>query len=218
MGIVYEAEQAALGRHVALKVLPPATALDPRALQRFQLEAQVAGWLQHPRIVPVYAVGWSATSLTSRCGSSKGEAWPTDRRAARRAERGARHTEPPESRRPTEQAAPPADSHTVDVGDLADQLLSGRFAPAAPRPRSGRVADAWSTRRQPRRDIGGFDPVAQLYSHRRPAGHPGRRGTRYAHGQGVVHRDIKPANLLLDRQGDLWVADFGMADVQGDAA
>ena len=57
MGIVYEAEQAALGRRVALKVLPLAAALDPRAIQRFQLEAQVAGWLQHPRIVPVYAVG-----------------------------------------------------------------------------------------------------------------------------------------------------------------
>ena len=32
-----------------------------------------------------------------------------------------------------------------------------------------------------------------------------------------MHRDVKPANLLLDRRGDLWVADFGMADVQGDA-
>ena len=57
MGIVYEAEQVELGRHIALKVLPLAASLDPRALQRFRLEAQVAGWLQHPRIVPVIAVG-----------------------------------------------------------------------------------------------------------------------------------------------------------------
>ncbi len=57
MGVVYEAEQVSLGRRVALKVLPPAIALDTRAMQRFQLEAQVAGWLQHPRIVPVHSVG-----------------------------------------------------------------------------------------------------------------------------------------------------------------
>ena len=42
---------------VALKVLPLAAAMDPKALQRFQLEAQVAGLLQHPHIVPVHAVG-----------------------------------------------------------------------------------------------------------------------------------------------------------------
>jgi WD40 repeat protein/serine/threonine protein kinase len=57
MGVVYEAEQHSLGRRVALKVLPFAATLDPRQLQRFRTEAQAAGQLEHPNVVPVYAVG-----------------------------------------------------------------------------------------------------------------------------------------------------------------
>src|SRR6185369_14584466 len=37
----------------------------------------------------------------------------------------------------------------------------------------------------------------------------------HAHTRGILHRDIKPGNLLLDEQGQLWVTDFGLAQIQG---
>ena len=57
MGVVYEAEQVSLGRHVALKVLPKHRLIDANAQCRFEREAKSAARLHHTNIVPVFGVG-----------------------------------------------------------------------------------------------------------------------------------------------------------------
>jgi WD40 repeat protein/serine/threonine protein kinase len=57
MGVVYEAEQVSLGRHVALKVLLQQLGQDARTKNRFEREAKAAAKLHHTNIVPVFGVG-----------------------------------------------------------------------------------------------------------------------------------------------------------------
>ncbi|WP_165229829.1 serine/threonine-protein kinase [Aquisphaera insulae] len=190
MGIVYEAEQSALGRRVALKVLLTAASLDSQSLQRFQLEARVAGLLQHPRIVPVYDVGladgvpYYAMQLVE--GGSLADLIATMRSLDRN--------------------GGGAGSEASALDALAGGLLSGRFAPGAVREAVRSVAVAHGSIHEPSY----VRTVARL-------GVEIAEALGYAHEQGVTHRDIKPANLLLDHRGDVWVVDFGMADVQGGA-
>jgi tetratricopeptide (TPR) repeat protein len=57
MGVVYEAEDTRLGRHVAIKLLSPEACCDPQAMDRFLREARIISSLSHPHICTLHDIG-----------------------------------------------------------------------------------------------------------------------------------------------------------------
>jgi tRNA A-37 threonylcarbamoyl transferase component Bud32 len=91
------------------------------------------------------------------------------------------------------------------------------------------VTELRTTDRAPAGPAASTEAVARLSTERRAGGPAyydwvaglGRQAALaldHAHQTGVVHRDVKPGNLLLDPQGQLYVADFGLALVAGDSS
>jgi serine/threonine protein kinase/WD40 repeat protein len=194
MGVVYEAEQISLARHVALKVLPGQALLNPTHLERFRREAKAAAKLHHTNIVPVYGVGEADGVHFYAMQFIRGEGLDRILNDLRRM----RH-----------------EPSAVSQGSVAAGLLTGQFTspigptlpdpPARPAPPEGPSSASLT---------GG--PSHSEY-HRSVArlGLQVAEALSYAHKQGVLHRDVKPSNLLLDAQGTVWVTDFGLAKAEG---
>lgn len=220
MGVVYEAEQESLGRRVALKVLSWHLLSKVSQHKRFVREARAAARLHHSNIVPVFGVGHEDGCdyyvMQFIDGVSLDQVISRLRCL----------------RRPTEDALAANEASS----QIAMALQCGDYANLAKRERlqNDTVANTNEHSIDPRlvstpsqeenedpqsdlldtlegkfqkeasRSAGFFRCVARL-------GVQAAKALHYAHEQGVIHRDVKPANLLLDRQGTVWVTDFGVA-------
>lgn len=227
MGIVYEAEQQALGRRVALKVLSRQGTGSDKAVARFQSEAKAAARMHHTNIVPVFDVGHDDECLYYAMQLIQGQSLDLviddlqrlrdqskDKTANSKAM--ARSSES----RPRQIAASLVSGQfqqdqlmTVDspVNSQSDGELSNedaRFAEtvtvatestsSAVLPGESDISTAESNRNAY------FLSVARI-------GVQTASALAYSHERGIIHRDIKPANLILDTGGIVWVTDFGLA-------
>jgi eukaryotic-like serine/threonine-protein kinase len=223
MGVVYEAQQISLDRRVALKILPLAAALDGKQLQRFQLEAHAAACLHHTNIVPVHAVGCEQGVPFYAMQFIEGRSLAQLITELRRLEGLDKAGQPVTglanistltlaadiiSKRIAGGTALPADreataSHGDEQNERRPATPVSSVEPSNPTPRSaGEASSGCSTR------SGGYiRTVAQF-------GVQVALALDHAHTRGILHRDIKPANLLLDDKCQVWVTDFGLAQIQ----
>jgi len=192
MGVVFEAEQESLGRRVAVKVLPRQMLLDEKHLKRFEREARIAAHLHHTNIVEVFGVGeqdgFHYYVMQYIRGVGLEAVIPALARLRTptevRRSSGAEVSEPPPPRLGDDQGV----TSSAAAEAIASQLLGGPEGLHA----DGRLGPSY------------WQSVARL-------GLQAADALGYAHSQGTLHRDIKPANLLLDAQGTVWLADFGLA-------
>jgi WD40 repeat protein/serine/threonine protein kinase len=222
MGVVYEAVQQSLGRHVALKVLSSPGLLNPSHLERFRLEARAAARLHHTNIVPVFGVGERDGLHYYAMQFIQGQSLDLVIGALR--ELRGKHQ--------SDQTKPAADTRTwADASELLTGKLqiSANGAVGSPLVAStnGSPEEATAMPAEPAATAvteGSLLPPSEFTSSQsgrefyRSVARVGLQvaeALAYAHSEGVLHRDIKPSNLLLDAKGNVWVTDFGLAKAEG---
>lgn len=244
MGVVYEAIQRSLHRRVALKVMSESTSTHAKHRLRFQREAEAAAGLHHTNIVPIFGIGEDhglqyyamqliegvtlqevieclrSYAVSKSTDSPRGQsrafeaAW---RLMQSKGEESSLHFDPDAS---NSFASNSFSTHVSDAtlaqGTTAPHIVIDRSATS----RLEEVEIAIETK--PSLDHNGkievFTPSKLYYRNVARIVASTASALDYAHHSGVLHRDIKPANLLLDREGTVWITDFGLArreDIEG---
>ncbi len=187
MGFVYKARQPKLDRFVALKILPGHLASEPSFHERFEREARVLAKLQHPLIVSVYDFGEAAVGGLSDSVGRMGLMRTMGPAEPTATSESLRFINPIPPLSPIPEAAPPASPFYYLMLEYVDGVNLREAM------RAGRFT--------PDQALAIVPQVCEAL--------------QYAHSKGVLHRDIKPENILLDTDGRVKIADFGIAKVLG---
>ena len=184
MGVVFLAQQVSLGRQIALKVLPPGFVAEPKYSRRFEREARIAANLHHTNIVPVFGVGRDQGTLYIAMQYIDGVG--LDRLI--------------EHAGSIEHSTP----ETFCLKASFEQLIREKKSQTDSSSIESGPSTIEPAFKKPAVDVDLSRSVAEI-------GLQAAHALQFAHEQGVLHRDVTPGNLLLDQQGKLWVADFGLA-------
>lgn len=189
MGVVYDALQSSLNRHVAIKVLASPSTSVPSMKERFLREARTAAGLHHSHIVPVHGVGEQENVCYFVMQKIDGIGLDRILHHLRHVSQSASSTDHERMKASTapHQTVPlPLEKVPTSPTSLTPQQLVNHWQELTFENRCRLVARIGSQ-------------IADALA--------------YAHEQGIVHRDVKPGNILLDHQLHPWLNDFGLAQV-----